>query len=151
MRLRDVPIPEPQEGEVSIRVGYSGVNPADSKTRAGHSAPVGYPVTLPFVTGRDAAGVVERTGENVTEFRQGDRVITWGSEDGKTWGSYAELVRVSVRNVAPMPQSLNFALGGNAPSESHLSTLDVSVINRPPTAHEVPGRVWNHTQPIARA
>src|ERR1700676_5456254 len=86
MRLRDVPIPEPQEGEVSIRVGYSGVNPADSKTRAGHSAPVGYPVTLPFVTGRDAAGVVERTGENVTEFRQGDRVITWGSEDRKDVG-----------------------------------------------------------------
>jgi NADPH:quinone reductase-like Zn-dependent oxidoreductase len=31
MRLRDVPIPEQQEGEVLIRIGYAGVNPADSK------------------------------------------------------------------------------------------------------------------------
>ena len=59
MQLRDVPVPKPQEGEVLIRVGYSGVNPGDSKRRAGHSARAGYPVTLPFVTGRDAAGVVE--------------------------------------------------------------------------------------------
>jgi NADPH:quinone reductase-like Zn-dependent oxidoreductase len=57
----------------------------------------------------DAAGVVERTGANVTEFKQGDRVITWSSADGKTWGSYAEFIRVSVRHVSPMPESLNFA------------------------------------------
>jgi NADPH:quinone reductase-like Zn-dependent oxidoreductase len=37
MCLRDVPVREPQEGEVLIRVGYAGVNPADSKTHAGHS------------------------------------------------------------------------------------------------------------------
>jgi NADPH:quinone reductase-like Zn-dependent oxidoreductase len=35
LHLKDVPIPEPQESEVLIRVGYSGANPADSKTRAG--------------------------------------------------------------------------------------------------------------------
>jgi hypothetical protein len=37
MRLRDVQVSEPQAGEVLIRVDYSGVNPADSKTRAGLS------------------------------------------------------------------------------------------------------------------
>ena len=42
MRLRDVPVPEPQEDEVLIRVGYAGVNPADSKARAGHSARAGF-------------------------------------------------------------------------------------------------------------
>src|SRR5262249_38874297 len=78
MRSRDVPVPEPHEGEVLIRVGYAGVNPTDSKTRAGHIARKGfYEFTLPFVTGMDAAGVVERTGANVTEFKAGDRVITW--------------------------------------------------------------------------
>ena len=38
MRLREVPVPEPQAREILIRVGYAGVNPADSKARAGHSA-----------------------------------------------------------------------------------------------------------------
>jgi NADPH:quinone reductase len=39
MHLKDVPVPEPQDGEVLIRVGYSGVNPADSKklARAPHA------------------------------------------------------------------------------------------------------------------
>ena len=60
MRLRDLPVPEPQEGEVLIRVGYAGVNPADSKTRAGLSTRAGG--AFPVVIGMDAAGVVERTG-----------------------------------------------------------------------------------------
>jgi NADPH:quinone reductase-like Zn-dependent oxidoreductase len=69
MRLRELPVPEPQEGEVLIRVGYAGVNPADSKTRAGLSTRAG--VAFPFVTGMDAAGVIERRGAKVAEFRRG--------------------------------------------------------------------------------
>ena len=118
MQLRDVPVPKPHEGEVLIRVGYSGVNPADSKTRAGRTAHACDHIALPFVTGMDAAGVVERTGANVTEFTQGDRVITWGSPDGKTSGTYAEFVRASVRNVSPMPKSLNFAQAAAIPIAS---------------------------------
>jgi NADPH:quinone reductase-like Zn-dependent oxidoreductase len=33
MSLREVPVPEPQAGEVLIRVGCAGVNPSDSKAR----------------------------------------------------------------------------------------------------------------------
>jgi NADPH2:quinone reductase len=40
MRLRDVPVPEPQDSEVLIRVGYAGVNPSDSKARSGQSESV---------------------------------------------------------------------------------------------------------------
>ncbi|HEY2403656.1 MAG TPA: NADP-dependent oxidoreductase [Steroidobacteraceae bacterium] len=121
MRLRDVPIPEPQTGEVLIRVSHAGVNPADSKARAGHSARAGYryrEVAFPFVTGMDASGVVERTGASVSEFKQGDRVITWSNADGKTWGSYAEFIRVSARNVSRMPKSLNFAQAAAVPIAS---------------------------------
>ena len=121
MRLRDVPAPEPQDGELLLRVGYAGVNPSDSKARLGQSACAGYryrEVNFPFVTGMHAAGVVERTGSNVTEFRQGDRVITSSSADGKTWGSYAEFMRVSARNVSPMPKSLNFAQAAAIPIAS---------------------------------
>ncbi len=66
----------------------------------------------------DAAGIVEQTGSNVTEFRQGDRVVTWSAADGKTWGSYAEFIRVPARNVAPMPRSLNFAQAAVVPVAS---------------------------------
>ena len=79
MTLRETPIPEPLDGEVLIRVAYAGVNPSDSKARSGERARAGYRVRdfgFPFVTGMDAAGVVEPTGPNVNGFRQGDRVIT---------------------------------------------------------------------------
>jgi NADPH:quinone reductase len=105
MSVSEEPVPEPQDGEVLIRVGYAGVNPSDSKARSGQAARAGYRVQgfdFPFVTGMDAAGVVERTGSNVNGFRQGDRVITWSAADGKTWGSYAEFMRVPVRNVSPV-------------------------------------------------
>jgi len=35
--MRNVPVPEPQDGEVLIRIGYAGVNPADSKARSARS------------------------------------------------------------------------------------------------------------------
>jgi len=41
MSLRDVPVPEPQDGELLIRVGYAGVNPSDSKARSGQSSRAG--------------------------------------------------------------------------------------------------------------
>lgn len=121
LSLQNVPVPEPQDSEVLIRVGYAGVNPSDSKARSGQSARGGHryrEVTFPFVTGMDAAGVVERTGSSVTEFAQGDRVITWSAVDGKTWGSYAEFMRVPARNVSPMPKSLNFAQAAAVPIAS---------------------------------
>jgi NADPH2:quinone reductase len=58
---------------------------------------------------------MERTGSNASGFRQGDRVITWSAADGKTWGSYAEFMRVPVRNVSPMPKSLGFAQAAAVP------------------------------------
>jgi NADPH:quinone reductase len=118
MRLTDLPVPEPQDGEVLIRVAYAGVNPADSKARAGHSRGGYRDFALPCVVGMDAAGVVEQRGTNVTEFRRGDRVITWGPTDGKAGGTYAEFVRVSARNISPMPGSLSFAQAAAGPIAS---------------------------------
>jgi len=121
MSLRDVPVPEPQDGEVLIRIGYAGVNPSDTKARSGESARGGYryrEVKFPFVVGMDGAGVVEITGSNVNGFRPGDRVITWSAADGRTWGSYAEFMRVPVKNLSPMPKSLSFAQAAVVPVAS---------------------------------
>ena len=93
MAMREMPVPEPQDDEVLIRVGYAGVNPSDTKSRSGESARAGYryrEINFPFVPGMDAAGIVERTGSNVTDLRRGDHVITWSAADGKTWGRALE-------------------------------------------------------------
>ena len=43
MGLREVPVPEPQDSEVLIRVDHAGVNRADSKQRADQVARTRWP------------------------------------------------------------------------------------------------------------
>lgn len=58
-----VPVPEPGEHDLRVRVRAVSVNPVDVKVRAG-SDPGGEPKIL----GYDAAGVVERVGSAVALF-----------------------------------------------------------------------------------
>jgi hypothetical protein len=66
--LHDVPVPKPKAGQVLIKVIYSGSNPKDWKRPS---------LGEPHNSGDDIAGVVESVGENVTEFKQGDRVAAF--------------------------------------------------------------------------
>jgi len=56
--------PAPAAGQVLVRVHVSGVNPLDTKIRAGKAAHAKQP--LPAVLGLDMAGVVEEVGLGVT-------------------------------------------------------------------------------------
>ncbi|KAI1133363.1 GroES-like protein [Nemania abortiva] len=80
-RIHDVPIPKPAAGQVVIKVIVSGSNPKDWKV------PIWFDRTLN--TGDDIAGIVHEVGENVTEFKVGDRVAAF-HEMMEPGGSYAE-------------------------------------------------------------
>ena len=68
----ELPIPQPEAGQVLVRIHASGVNPIDYKIRLGE-APYAMP-ELPAVLGTDMAGVVTAVGEGVTHFNVGDEV-----------------------------------------------------------------------------
>jgi NADPH:quinone reductase-like Zn-dependent oxidoreductase len=55
-----------------VRIHASGVNPLDTKIRAGQAPHARQP--LPAVLGLDMAGVVEEVGPGVEGFRAGDEV-----------------------------------------------------------------------------
>src|SRR5437870_513118 len=74
--------PEPQAGELRVKVLAATVNPIDTYLRSGLAA-LGGP--LPFTTGRDFAGVVDAVGPGVTRFKIGDRV--WGANQGSGGGT----------------------------------------------------------------
>jgi NADPH2:quinone reductase len=57
------------ENGVLIRIQASGVNPLDTKIRAGDAAHAKQP--LPAVLGLDMAGTVEEVGNGVTRFKSG--------------------------------------------------------------------------------
>jgi len=77
LRLEEVSVGEPGEGQVRVRHHAVGLNFADSYFRQGY-----YPVPLPNGMGVEASGVIEAIGPGVTGFRVGDRVTYTGSPLG---------------------------------------------------------------------
>jgi len=82
LKLEDVPVPDPGEGEILIRIQAAGVNPVDGAVRAGYLKQM-LPLALPMTVGWDFAGVVERIGKNVTGFAKGDEVIASSGQPAK--------------------------------------------------------------------
>jgi NADPH:quinone reductase len=71
-RIAAVPRPQPQAGQILVRIAASAVNPLDIKIRAGQAAHARQP--LPAIPGIDLAGTVEAVGDGVAAFRHGDEV-----------------------------------------------------------------------------
>lgn len=69
VKIEMLDLPEPGAGEVSIRHTAIGFNFQDVYTRSGF-----YPAPMPTGLGTEAAGVVEKVGTGVTDFKAGDRV-----------------------------------------------------------------------------
>ncbi len=93
--------PRPGPGEVLVRIGAAGVNPADWKIRSGLVTRFGAP---PFRLGLDLAGVVEQTGPDAHRFAVGDRVHGVALPPR---GSYAEYTVTSESMLARTPDGLD--------------------------------------------
>jgi NADPH:quinone reductase-like Zn-dependent oxidoreductase len=110
LKLEDVPIPQPKETEILVRVMASGVNPADPLILNGKYAKE-FGTHLPLILGYDMAGVVVKTGAKVTKLRVGDRVyayLLWG-------GGWAEYCISNEEESAIKPKSLHFVEAASVP------------------------------------
>jgi len=101
LRLEDVPVPVPGEGEVLVRVHAAGVNPGDWQIRSGLA---GDRFGLPYIPGWDVAGVVAAVGE-AAGFRPGDAVYGMAANSG----GCAEYAIVPAGQLARKPSSASFA------------------------------------------
>jgi NADPH:quinone reductase-like Zn-dependent oxidoreductase len=101
LKFEDVQRPEPKEDEALVRVIASSVNPADPLTLSGKYARE-FGTHLPLVPGYDIAGVVEKTGANVTKLKVGDAVYGYPTFGG----GWAQYVTVKEWEVAAKPKSL---------------------------------------------
>ena len=103
--MHELERPEPDCGEVLVRVVASAVNPVDAKLRAdGSWAKLDPPVIL----GYDVAGIVEEVGPGLSDFRIGDEVYYTPEIFANPHGSYAEYNVASAAIVARKPASLSF-------------------------------------------
>jgi NADPH:quinone reductase-like Zn-dependent oxidoreductase len=101
----DIPSPIPEAGQVLVRIHASGVNPLDTKIRAGQAPHARQ--ALPAVLGLDMAGVVEEVGPGVEGFRAGDEVYGMVGGVGGRQGTLAEMVAADTDLLALKPGSLS--------------------------------------------
>jgi NADPH:quinone reductase-like Zn-dependent oxidoreductase len=74
LHVADVEEPHPGPGQIRIAVRAAGVNPVDWKARSGVMRDV-MPVSFPAIDGREAAGIVDEVGRDVTGVTVGDEVF----------------------------------------------------------------------------
>src|SRR5438477_468869 len=77
--VRELPVPDPGEGEVLVRVHAAGVNVMDPIYTGGWIKDY-MEHRFPLVPGIDVSGVVEAIGPGVTAFKVGDKVVAVTSE-----------------------------------------------------------------------
>ena len=97
LKYEDLPVPEPSAGEARVKIEAIGLNYIDIYQRTGI-----YPMELPFTLGREAAGVVDAVGADVTEVKKGDRVAY-----AMVPGSYSEYAVLPARRLVPLPKGLD--------------------------------------------
>ena len=101
LRIEEVAIPEPGEGEALVQVKAAAINPSDVGNVAGHFKNT----TLPRTPGRDFAGIVVKG-------RHHEGAEVWGSSPKLGIvrdGSHAEYVVVPTETLSLKPKSLSMA------------------------------------------
>jgi NADPH:quinone reductase len=106
--VQEHPDPEPEAGELLVRVRAAGLNGADiSQLKGRYPAPPGAPPDIP---GLEFAGEVVATGRGVERFEPGDRVMAIVGGGGQ-----AELAVVHERVAMPVPDELDWTTAGGVP------------------------------------
>lgn len=127
--FRDVPVPEPKDGEVLIKIKQIGVCGSDIHVYYGEHSGTGYPVTQ----GHEVSGMVEKVGPGVEGLRPGQKVTIepqvvcgkcYPCRHGKynlceelkvmgfqTTGMASEYFCVDQSKVTPLPDNMSYSDG----------------------------------------
>jgi len=108
--IDDLTRPNPDKGELLVRVKAAGVGPWDALIREGKSEVSPPP---PLTLGSDLSGTVEAVGPGVANFRVGEEV--YGVTNAQFCGAHAEFALASGEMVAKKPGRLNYVEAASVP------------------------------------
>lgn len=109
LELVQCPEPVPGPGEVRVRVAWSGVNPSDTKSRAGtRSSVMPFPEVTPH---SDGAGHVDAVGDGVDPARIGEPVWLWNAAWGRPAGTAADYVVLPQAQAVRLPEGVSLEAG----------------------------------------
>ncbi|MBP2389954.1 NADP-dependent oxidoreductase [Aeromicrobium fastidiosum] len=103
LEVLDLPVQDPQDGQIRIRVHAATVNPTDTAMirgayYRGDDVPPG-----PHIPGMDLSGVVDAVGPGVDRLAVGDRVIAVVAPTSETRGAYQEQIVLPAEQVVAAP------------------------------------------------
>ncbi|GGE29594.1 alcohol dehydrogenase [Pullulanibacillus camelliae] len=126
--VKEVPYPQPGANEVTIKVKQVGICGTDVHIYRGE-----FLSPYPIIPGHEFSGIIDAVGENVTDFKVGDRVsadpslfcgeceycltnrgnhcANWGALGNTVDGTMAEYVSVPAGNVVHLPDTMSFEQG----------------------------------------
>ena len=102
LKYEDCPEPTPGAGQAVVDLQAIGVNFTDVQTRRGANPPD----ALPWIPGREAAGMVSAVGDGVEEVKVGDSVVYSSFPS-----SYAEKAAVPANMLVKLPEGLDASAG----------------------------------------
>ncbi len=105
LQIQTVADPKPDNGEVVVKLRAAGVNPVETYQRAGTPP---YNGELPFTPGSDGAGEIVAVGEEVFDWKIGDRVYVYAPKGN---GTYAEMIACKSSQVHRLPDNVSFEQG----------------------------------------
>ncbi|GAB3942799.1 zinc-binding dehydrogenase [Corynebacterium tapiri] len=91
-------IPEPEQGQVRLKVVLSSIHNHDLETIRGR---YGFVPPLPAHAGTEAVGIVDKLGAGVEGLSEGQRVVSGGS-----FGVWSEYAVVDAAKLIPVPDAL---------------------------------------------
>ncbi|NAW69544.1 zinc-binding dehydrogenase [Vibrio sp. V27_P1S3P104] len=115
LAIQSSPIPEPQEGEVLVKVAFTSINPIDTKTRAGLGwAAAQNQDKLPWVAGYDIAGQVVKVGQGISALEKGMNVAGFVGFPLRG-GGYSQYLCVPERELSIVPDSVTLEAAAALP------------------------------------
>jgi NADPH:quinone reductase-like Zn-dependent oxidoreductase len=126
--VRELAVPEPEAGEVLVRVKAASVNAIDwmvakgfLKDRVEHR--------FPLIPGVDVSGVVERVGTGVDGFAAGDVVYGFSMKPFFGAGTFAEFTALPAGGIAPRPSSVDDEGAAALPHTALTAISSVEVVD----------------------
>ncbi|MBT8185069.1 MAG: NADPH:quinone reductase [Eudoraea sp.] len=105
LRVQEMEEIDPQENEVKIEIHYSGVNPGEVKKRADT-----YGIGMPYETiipHSDGSGYIRNVGSKVDKKWMGKKVLCFGAQSYRPFGTAAEYCCVPIGNVVEVSENVD--------------------------------------------
>ena len=121
--LLETEIEAPKANEVQVRLAVSTISSGTERANLVGDPNVGPnsagAVVFPRVLGYSSAGIVEAVGENVTNFKIGDRVAM-------SWTTHTQVLNIDQNNVYKLPDNVSF----NDGALLHISIFPLAAIRK---------------------